>query len=95
MVTSLETIEVLSSAKSITGGTSLVTLYVPGNSNLINVSSQLNKELSTSQNIKSKAVRDAVQSALKSGQHKIKSLSGHKTSENGFVLCCGEIKSCI
>lgn len=94
----------LSQARSSSKGTSLITLYVPSGINLGLVSTQLTQELSTSQNIKSKHVRSDVQSALRSGLQKIKSLPGHNAPENGFVLCSGhfdvitsstELKSCV
>lgn len=95
METTFDIVKELSEARSNTGATTLVTLYVPGNTNLSLVSSQISTELSTSQNIKNKNVRDSVYSALKSGQQKIKSYNGHRSPENGFVLCAGEIKSCV
>ena len=85
----------LSLSQSSSHGTSLVTIYVPGDSNLNLVTSQLTSELSTSQNIKSKTVRGNVQTALKSGLQKIKSYGQHRAPENGFVVCAGEIKSCV
>lgn len=92
--TSYETLNLLRDAKSISSGTSLITLYVPGNTSMSIVSNQLSSELSTSQNIKSKSVRSGVQSAIKSCQQQIK-LLGTTAPENGLVLCAGEIQSCI
>ena len=84
-------VQELLKASSLTRGTSLVTIYVPGDSNLSQVVTKLRNELSTSQNIKDKTVRSSVQSALKSGLHKLKSYCS--VPENGFVLCAGEINS--
>lgn len=92
--TSQSVIQELLNAKSHTGGTSLITLYVPGNTNMNIVTQQLNSELATSQNIKSKQVRTSVQSAIKSGLQQIKLLPP-KVPENGFVMCAGELKSYI
>ena len=93
-----EFIQYLSQAKSTTGGTSLVTMYIPGNTDLWLVSSTLSSELSTSQNIKSKPVKKGVQSALKAAQNQIKMWNGSKAPSNGLVLCSGDImegKSCF
>ena len=90
-----EIVQNLATVTSQTRGTSLVTIYVPPETNLGFVTSRLTSELSTSQNIKDKSVRSCVQSALKSGLQKIKSYPGHKAPENGFVLCAGEIDSCV
>lgn len=95
LITPLDTVKKLSEASSQTRGTSLVTIYVPGNISLNQVTSRITSELATSQNIKDKSVRTSVQSALKSGLHKVKLYPGHKAPENGFVLCAGEIKSCV
>jgi len=77
-----------------TSGTSLVTLYVMGGIDLGLITSRISHELATSQNIKNKAVRHNVQSALASGLLNVRSL-GHTSPENGFVLCCGEINQCV
>jgi peptide chain release factor subunit 1 len=91
--TPLEVIKNLAESRSVTRGTSLVTIYVPSNSQISLVTEKLNNELSTSMNIKSKDVRQAVQSALKSGMQLIKNYPAHCAPENGFVLCAGEISS--
>ena len=88
-------VQELAHATSQTGGTSLVTIYVLPESNLNQISSKITSELATSKNIKDKTVRCDVQSALKSALHKIRSYSDHHAPENGFVLCAGEIKSCV
>lgn len=85
----------LATVISQTRGTSLVTVYVPAGINLSQITSKLTSELSTSQNIRDKSVRSDVQSALKSGLHKIKSYPGHNAPENGLVLCAGIINSCV
>lgn len=90
--TPIELIKKLSQVKSETGGTSLITLYVPSLSNLSIVSNQINSELSTSQNIKSKTVRNSVQNALKCAQLQLKSLKSI-APENGLVICSGAVES--
>jgi peptide chain release factor subunit 1 len=92
--TDQQIVQDLANSKSATKGTSLVTLYVSGNSNMNNVSNTLISELSSSQNIKSKQTRTAVQSALKSIQQIVKSLP-HIAPENGLVLLGGELNYSI
>lgn len=84
----------LANATSQTNGTSLVTIYVPDKNNLTLTISKITSELATSQNIKDKLVRSSVQSALKSGLYKVKSFA-NINSENGFVLCAGEINCSV
>lgn len=80
----------LGSARSNSGGTSLVTMYVPSNFALSLVSEKLTSELSTAPNIKSKAVRKDVISALKSAMSALKSYNKHQAPSNGLVLCAGD-----
>lgn len=91
--TSPDIVKELAKAASQTRGTSLVTIYVPAETNLSQISSKITSELSTSQNIKDKSVRSSVQLSLKSALRSIKLYPGHKAPENGFVLCAGEIKT--
>ena len=62
----LDQIEDLQKVKGI--GTTLISFYITGGSDLASAISSLTKEMSASQNIKSKAVRKEVQNALKSIQ---------------------------
>lgn len=78
----------LSKLTSASFGTSLVTLYVPGSSNMNMATSKLSKELSSASNIKSKSVRNDVVSALTSLQIMAKSL-GNISHENGYVFIAG------
>lgn len=97
-VTPYQVVYDLSETSSLTRGTSLITLYVPSKMNLGNVSTQLTSELSSSQNIKSKDVRLAVQSGIKSLQQKVRTYAdthGHCAPQNGFVLIAGEIESYV
>ena len=81
----------LSQSKSVTGGTSLITVYIPSNTDLWLSSSMLNSELSTAHNIKSKSVRKGVIAALKTCIYKLKSYNKHTAPDNGLVLCAGDI----
>lgn len=89
-----QSIRDLGLAKANSGGTSLVTLYIPSGYAMSLVSEKLTSELSTAPNIKSKAVRKDVISALKSANATIKSYKRHNAPENGLVLCAGESNYC-
>lgn len=91
---SYELVRKLNDVKSESGGTSLITIFIPPNSNLNLTSNQLNSELSTSQNIKNKNIKSSVQSAIKSAQQQLK-LLGQLSPDNGLVLCSGSIQYCI
>jgi len=84
----------LSLAKANSGGTSLVTMYIPSCYSMSLVSDKITSELSTAPNIKSKAVRKDVISALKSASNAIKSYNKHIAPVNGLVLCAGESNYC-
>jgi peptide subunit release factor 1 (eRF1) len=92
MSTPFATVKELSQATSETRGTSLVTVLVPGEASISQVTSQLTSELGTASNIKDKSVRSSVQAALRSGLQKMKTYPGHKAGPNGLVLLAGEIK---
>ena len=80
----------LSQSLSTSGGTSLITMYIPSCYSLSLASEKLTSELSTAPNIKSKAVRKNVISAIKSAQMALKSYKHHNAPLNGLVLCAGE-----
>jgi peptide chain release factor subunit 1 len=84
----------LSQAKSLTGGTSLITMFIPSNYSMSLVTKKLTTELSTASNIKDKSVRKSVISALKSSLVCVKSSKWNNAPENGLVLCSGETKYC-
>lgn len=89
MYTPRDTVHRLSLSKAASRGTSLITLYVPStNGNLSLVTKQLVNELSTSQNIKSRVVRNDVQLALRSAIQKTKTIPTNNL-ENGIVICAG------
>lgn len=83
----------LSTVKSQTGGTSLVTYFIPGGYPIALISKRINSELSTGNNIKDKNVSKAVLTALKSSAQILKNSKLHNAPENGLVLCAGETES--
>jgi len=93
--TDFDTIKALSEARSHTRGTTLVTMYVPGGANISSITADLNAEKSSSSNIKNPHVGKSVKSALNSALYVLKNYVGHNAPENGFVLCAGEIGSCV
>lgn len=90
MTESKEFITWLASLRSQTGGTSLVTYYVPAGYPLALISKKINTELSTGNNIKDKNVSKAVLTALKSALQLLKTSKLHNAPDNGLVLCAGE-----
>jgi len=69
--------------------TELVTVYVPAGFNLDKTTEQIKQEQSTAQNIKSKAVRKNVLSALEKIIQHLKLYK--KTPENGLAIFCGNV----
>ncbi|MCJ2519477.1 MAG: peptide chain release factor aRF-1 [Candidatus Thermoplasmatota archaeon] len=72
-------------------GTELVSLYVPPNRRISDVTSYLKKELSQSSNIKSKTTRKNVTSAIESILGRLKSY--RVVPENGLVFFVGETEA--
>lgn len=72
-------------------GTELISLYVPPDKRIADVTSYLNNEMSESSNIKSKSTRKHVQSALKSILSKLKYFE--EPPENGVIFFVGHISS--
>ncbi|MFP4142511.1 MAG: peptide chain release factor aRF-1 [Thermoplasmata archaeon] len=70
-------------------GTELISLYIPPDKSLSDVSSYINQEMSESSNIKSKRTRKNVQSALKSIRNKLKYID--EVPENGVIFFVGEV----
>ena len=89
------TVQQMAKLKSESGGTSLVTMYIPSNYSLGIVSKTFTSELSTASNIKDKTVRKDVITALKSAMETIRSSKMHTAPENGLVLCSGLVMSCL
>ena len=69
--------------------TELITVYVPANFNLVQVTKQLEDEKGTATNIKSNSTRKNVINALERAIRKLKELG--RTPENGLALFSGNI----
>lgn len=91
---SKELCQQLAKTQSYTGGTSLITMYIPSGYYLGLITKTLTSELSTASNIQSRTVRNSVISSLKSCMVAIKSSIWHNAPENGLVLLAGETKLC-
>ncbi len=72
-------------------GTELISLYIPPDKSISDVSSYINEEMSESSNIKSKSTRKNVQSALKSIKSKLKYID--EVPENGVIFFVGEVSA--
>ncbi len=72
-------------------GTELISLYIPPDKSIHDVSSYINEEMSESSNIKSKSTRKNVQSALKSIKSKLKYID--EVPENGVIFFVGEVSA--
>ncbi|MDP6459177.1 MAG: peptide chain release factor 1, partial [Candidatus Hydrothermarchaeota archaeon] len=70
-------------------GTELVTLYIPPDKQLSDVTSQMREEYSQASNIKSARTRKNVQSALEVIMQRLKLIK--TVPENGLVLLVGTI----
>src|SRR3989344_3841497 len=82
--------ELVNLLSSIRGShTELVTVLIPGGTNIYQVSNQLAAEASTAENIKSKQTRTAVVTALETIIRKLKEYK--QTPPNGLALYCGNI----
>jgi peptide chain release factor subunit 1 len=71
-------------------GTSLISLIVPPREQLPIINKMITEEYGKSANIKSRVVRQAVQSALTSVKERLK-LYGNRLPSNGLVVYCGEV----
>lgn len=69
--------------------TELVTVYIPAGFSLNKVAEQIRQEQSTAQNIKSKAVRKNVLSALEKINQRLKLYK--QTPQNGLAIFCGNV----
>ena len=82
--------ELINLLESIKGShTELVTVLIPAGANIHNVSSQLATEAGTAENIKSKATRTAVVTALETIIRKLKEFK--QTPPNGLAIYCGNV----
>lgn len=82
-----ELVQLLSGIKG--SHTELVTVLIPAGTNINQVSNQLAAERSTADNIKSKATRTAVTSALDMIVRELKNY--RQTPKNGLAIFCGNI----
>ncbi len=71
-------------------GTELITLYIPPDKNIADVSNQLRSELSQAENIKSKQTRTNVIAGLEAILQRLKMF--RKPPENGMVIVSGVIE---
>jgi len=72
-------------------GTELISLYIPPDKSIPDVSSYINEEMSESSNIKSKSTRKNVQSALKSIKSKLRYID--EVPENGVIFFVGQVSA--
>jgi len=80
-------VERLENAKG--NGTSMITLLVPNDTQLIRLNKLITTELGTASCIKSRANRNSVVNALKSIQHRLKLIT--KLPPNGLAIFCGTV----
>ncbi|CAG9313497.1 unnamed protein product [Blepharisma stoltei] len=71
-------------------GTSLISLIIPPREQLPIINKMITEEYGKSSNIKSRIVRQAVQSALTSTKERLK-LYNNRLPANGLILYCGEV----
>ncbi len=71
-------------------GTELITLYIPPNKNIADITNQLRSELSQAENIKSKQTRVNVISGLEAILQRLKYFK--KPPENGMVIVSGVVE---
>lgn len=71
----LRSIKTLTTHRSLSNSTSLVTMYIPGNTRVSDVTKMVNSEISKTPNIKSQQTRQGVQDALQAILTNVKSVS--------------------
>ncbi len=69
--------------------TELISLYIPSGGDINSVKDQINKELGTAQNIKSRTTRKNVLDALQKIALELKKYN--KTPPNGLIIFCGNV----
>ncbi|RLG21675.1 peptide chain release factor 1 [Candidatus Micrarchaeota archaeon] len=78
--------------KSIRGqGTELISVYIPPNANVNEISARLRSEYGQAANIKSKSTRKNVQAAIDRILQVLKGV--HKTGDKGVAIFCGNVSS--
>jgi peptide chain release factor subunit 1 len=83
----IKLIKELSGSKG--NGTSLITLIIPGSTQISKIQQMLLEEYGTATNIKDHCNKLSVQSGIKSAQEKLKLYN--KIPQNGLVICTGTI----
>ena len=76
---------------SLSGGTSLITMYIPPNGKMSIFTRKLNNEYGLTSNIKSKTVQKDIKTALKSALQQLNLYKDPRAPPNGFLLCSGII----
>ena len=76
---------------SLSGGTSLITMYIPPNGKMSIFARKLNNEYGLTSNIKSKTVQKDIKTALKSALQQLNLYKDPRAPPNGFLLCSGII----
>lgn len=69
-------------------GTSLITMYIPGKTNINQITSMINSEISKCSNIKNKNVKNNVSSSLLKILNDVKYYK--EFPKNGLAIFCGE-----
>ncbi|OLS24735.1 MAG: Peptide chain release factor subunit 1 [Candidatus Heimdallarchaeota archaeon LC_3] len=87
-----KSLDTLRNKRSEDGTTCLVTLYIPENRALSDFTQQLNNEIGTAANIKSKTTKKNVQEALQISIGKLR-LIGQKSPKNGLALFIGRTEN--
>lgn len=83
----LRSIKTLATHRSVCNSTSLVTMYIPGNTRVCDITKMVNSEISKVHNIKSRQTRQDVQDALQAILTNVKSVS--QFPSNGVALFAG------
>lgn len=80
-------IKTLATYRALSNSTSLVTMYIPSNTRVCDVTKMINSEISKTPNIKSRQTRQGVQDALQAILTNVKSIPRFPT--NGAALFAG------
>ena len=86
-------IRLLAKQQSLSGGTSLISMYIPPNGRVSLSKQKLTSELGLVSNIKSKVVQKHTKTALKSALQQLNQLKEPRISCRGLLLLSGIIKN--
>ena len=86
-------IRLLSQQQSLSGGSSLITMYIPPNGRVSLSKQKLTNEMGLVSNIKSKVVQKHTKTALKSALQQLNQLKEPRISCRGLLLLSGIIKN--